>query len=389
MLIRPELPAIRGAQKDIFISQLRALPDHEKHAVRENFLTACFVAALAASPALRRRTVVRLVGGATWKRHRLSASSILVGAQVRHERPRQGGERTSIIDLVFEVNGRHRIGVEVKLGAPEGVDSDGRKQLERYLALPELDAVAYLTRDETGVPPTVLAAASRRGRYLVPRGASGQMLRQHFLWGDVYGDVEVLTRGRNASPVVIALEKLLADLGVQPVHPLIGDLGGGQTIVEVPAAVRENRIRLQEAMLGVRDNLGNGWETTENGPRTNGTLYLWREDDAAPGLYRVRVSFGHTPGLMRFSVEAAQREAGRALRAKLVHSVLGGIDDDFGRELHPVVYYPTKTMRPTVDISIPLLTLLAGVRTHAGVSTRLSLATNMITLAIQRALRRP
>lgn len=388
MAKRPELPAIRVAQEDLFISQLRALPDHEKRAVRENFLTACFAGALAASTALRRRTAARLVGGATWKGHRLSASSILVGTQVRHERPRQGDERTSIIDLELEVNGRHRIGVEVKLAAPEGVDPDGRRQLERYLALPELDAVAYLTRDETGVPPSVLASASRRGRYLVPRGTDGRMLRQHFLWADVLLDVEVLSRGRHASPFLTALKKLLEDMEVQPVHPLVGDLGGGRAITQVPRAVQANRKQLQEAMLVVRDKLGTGWKSTTGGPRSNGTLFTWREDDTVAGLYRIRATFGHTPGLMRFSVEAANVRAGRLLRARLLREVLWGIDKEFGRKLHPVVHFPTKTQSPTVDVSIPLRTLLAGVSTAAGVGPRLSRGMEVITEATQRALRR-
>jgi hypothetical protein len=385
---RPKLPAIRGAQEDIFVSQLRALPDHETREVRENFLTACFAGALASSIALRRRTVARFVGAATWKGHRLSAAAILVGAQIRHDRSRQGDERTSIIDLVLEVNGRHRIGVEVKLAAPEGVDPDGRRQLERYLALPELDAVVYLTRDETGVPPSVLAAASTRGRYLVPRGTGGRMLRQHFLWADVYADVDELSRGRHASPVVIALKNLLEYLQVQPVHPLIGDLGGGQTITEVPPVVRKNRERLQEAMRVVRDELGDGWLSTPDGPRNNGTLYTWREDEAAPGLNRLRATFGHTPGLMRISVEAENTRAGQILRAKLLDEVRKGIHEEFGRDLHPVAHYPMKTKRPTVDVSIPLRTLLTGVKSEKGVGPRLSQALNVISQASARALRR-
>lgn len=385
---RIALPSPRLALEDLFISQLRALPDHHSRPVRENFLTACFAGAMAASLTLRRRVVRLLVGQPVWRGHQVSKADILVKSQMTHRNRASGADSNCYVDLVLEVNRSQRIGVEVKLEASEGVDTDGRRQLDRYLALEHLDAVAYLTANDTVVVDHVWKLRNRAKQYLVPRELkNGSVLRRHFLWADLYPDVEALTRGRHAEPLVIAFRKLLEYLQLRPVHPWVGELGGRQSWADVSPAIRSNRERMQGRMREVQSLLiERGWTTTAKGPRNNGTLYLWREDRRGKSLRRIQASSNLTPGTFRLWIEVESPRALRILITKLIDAVQLKLQGTFGRDLFPMLLEPRGHKYAAVDVRIPFKTLLSGVKSPLGVGRRLAVATSLVADTALRLL---
>jgi hypothetical protein len=106
----------------------------------------------------------------------------------------------SIPDMVLVMGNGHRIMIENKMDAPEGKD-----QLKRYLALHDLTALAFITRNSRKglVEKDVIGDA----RYLCPEG------RDHFLWSDFYDTVELRSKDDGASPMVSSLLYLLQGLG--------------------------------------------------------------------------------------------------------------------------------------------------------------------------------
>jgi hypothetical protein len=379
-VLRKPLPSRAAALRSLFVEQLRALPDHDSRAVRENFLTACVAGAMNASQGLAREVVRTLVGGDTWERMRLSGATITAASQCRH-RSRGKMHDDCIIDLVIDVNGRQRIGVEVKLEAREGVDTEGRRQLERYVALRELDAVAFVTADAETITDTLWRHA-RDGRYLAPR-VKKQFIRRHFVWGDFYDGVLRATQGRHASPVVIALHGLMDYLQLQPVHPLVGELGGIVAFDEVSLGVQENRLRMQEAMRSAIPLLhARGWETTPKGPRNNGALYTWREDGTPPGLDRIQASTSLTPGAFRLRFEAKTLATAKQLYADLPAALEDTLRTAFGRDVRPHLLPAFQDQQPAVDCRLPLRRLLSGVKKRESVGPQLAKALIAATEAV-------
>ena len=382
---RPTIPPRADALRSLFIEQLRSIPDHETRKVRENFLSACFAGALNASESLARRVVRRLVGGDTWMRMRVGSARIRAGSQIRH-RTNGSHHDDCILDLVIDVNDRRRIGVEVKLEAREGVDADGRRQLARYIALSDLDGVAFLTADAESIPDDFWGEFGGR-RYLAPKAKTG-FIRRHFVWGDFYDDVVRATQGRHVSPVVTALRGLMDHLQLQPVHPIVGELGGRLAFKSASPVVQQNRLRIQEAMRDAVELLPDGWHTTEKGPRDNGTLYTWREDDLLPGFWNIWASTNLTPGAFRIWICAENRKTAERLYRELPTKFADALRNEFGRDVKPHVLPMLDAVNPAVDCRLPLSRLLSGVRKSDSVGPQLGKALRAAAEVTEEVLRR-
>lgn len=371
----------------LFIDQLKALPQHDQLWVRENFLTASFAGALASSLSLRRRFCRMIVGGDHYKGERVSRASIAAYAQELEIGGSLAAPDKCRLDLVLEINGSRQVAVEIKLYSAEGVDVHGRRQLDRYLRLRRFDGVAYLAAMET--PTSAYAWKRRNANYLIPRDRRGQPTRGHFLWSDLYAHMAPLSRGRHAPPLVVAFRRFLEWLGLRPIHPLIGELGGRTAFDDASPTVRQNRRRIQVAMRAVQKALvATDWETAD--VRNNGTLYAWPTDPRHP-IWRLWLSPGVVSGSFRVWIELHQRnaQARATLASRLPSVIIPALAKNFGRDLFPVVRpVLERTQRPSVDVRIPYQTMLAGLRKTDAVAARLTLAADTVAQAATWILRR-
>jgi hypothetical protein len=96
--------------QDLFINQLKSLPDHETRAVRENFLTASFIGVLGASLPLRRRVVRYLVGRDVWKGARIAKATIIARRPPGELVGRRFDPDRCHIDLELLINDQIRLG---------------------------------------------------------------------------------------------------------------------------------------------------------------------------------------------------------------------------------------------------------------------------------------
>lgn len=379
------MPTEDSSVRDLFINQLKALPDHETRAVRENFLTASFIGVLGSSLPLRRRIVRCLVGSDRWNGEKVSQAKItarrpageLVGTRFDPDRCH--------IDLELLINERSRIGVEIKLHASEGVDAMGRRQLDRYLRNKSFHGVAYLTPATADI--SITAWKQRDRRYLVPRDAHGTPLRRHFLWSDLYDAVDELASGRHAQPLIVALREFLKSLGIRPFHPLIGDLGGRLSYADAPTLMRRDRDRMSEAMTETQDTMESlGWECAP--PRNNATFYTWPATLSDP-IYQIWVSPGLLPGVVRIWVDFKKKRRSAAIDARFPDVVSESLKKEFGRDLFPVVRPVLEnTKRRSIDVQIPYQALLAGLRTQDKIGERVAQAVCVVAKAASRVAKR-
>lgn len=368
----PEDQRRQSPARALFHNQLKALPDHQTSAVRERFFTASLAGALDSSLALRRRFVSRLVGGASWRGHTISRAEIAVDLEV----PETGGGRDTgdryWLDLVLTINGQERVAVEVKLDASEGVDSEGRRQLDRYLRLKTVGGVAFVTAALTEVAAS--AWKQREGKYLVPRSADRACLRRHFLWSDFYPDVTAVAKIRNPNPLVVALLGLLDRRGLQSAHKLIGDLGGRTPFDQASPQIRENRLQLQKAMQGVQRALSDGgrWQAKSK-VRNNGSFFLY-PPDGAPGAQEINVSSIPVPGVVQVWINLDSAAVCEALTLRLERKLGSILTKAFHGEVSPTVLTPPRAMYHAVTVWLPYAAMLRGVRNAAGVEPRITTA---------------
>jgi hypothetical protein len=385
---RPDISPRRSHIRSLFVTQLSALPDHETQTVRENFLTACFAGALCASPALARRVVRRLVGSDTWRRVRISSATVGVHAQVRYNSFGRSTD-TRVIDLLLELNKTYRVGLEIKLEAGQSKHVSGRSQLNRYLDIKDLDAVAFLTKDVENLDEkTVLKHAG--ARYLVPQSTSGGLIRPHFLWGDFYDDVCTAAAGRHPSPVASAMLGLMDYLQLQPIHRHVRELGGRASARDVTPEVRGNRKRMHDAMLLAMSSLSEArWTMTKTGPRENGTLYAWREGrNHVPNFKDLWVSTNLTPGALRiyfaFESEITADRFYDVIRTALPEALRTA----FRRDIMPSVHRVRGAQYAAVDCRLPLSRLLQGVRADREVGQPLATGVNVAAATALDAMTR-
>lgn len=366
----------------LFENQLKALPDHQSSAVRERFFTASLAAALDSSLALRRRFVALLVGGAKWRSHVIGKASIDVELEVYEQ---SNEDSRYFLDLVLTINGEERIAVEVKLDAPEGVDTEGRRQLERYLRLSTVSAVAFVTASLTSVADRVVKR--RDGRYLMPRNARGEATRTHFLWSDFYADVRAVAGSRTANPLVIALLGLFDRRGLQPAHPLVGELGGRTPFSQASPTIQSNRTHLQAVMQQVQaDMVERGW-SKHSMVRNNGTFYLY-PPEVDDRQWQVWLSSTHTPGVFRVWFDLDHPTEQTAIAAHLERFLAPKLYELFGWDVMPTVLTPSQSRHAAVDVWLPYAALLRGLRTRSAVAPRVSAALGAVLDLADRAWRK-
>jgi len=154
-------------------------------------------------------------------------------------------DKDSCVDMVFRVNRDTLIGVENKLGAPEG-----EGQLLRYLALP-LNWVAFIAPDHVAITTEVLA----HPKYLRP--ASG---RKHFLWSDFFQLIEESVRKPSATVLNRALLAFFKRHGFEPPMPEIGDLNDPDALT-----MKKNRENFKKLWELTKTRLGKrGWKQIQH-----------------------------------------------------------------------------------------------------------------------------
>ena len=169
---------------------------------REDFITECFAAVLQADGRAARQY---------WRAITANGPKSLSRATgpISVETQKSAGRGSSRLDMVVGCGGR-RIGVEHKLMAPQG-----KGQLRKYVKLPGTD-VSYVVLVTGGYQQVSTQVLSSR-RYLRPSPTE-----DHFLWSDFYRLLQhSAARGYQIAKATI---ELFDKLGLQPTHPLIGDL---------------------------------------------------------------------------------------------------------------------------------------------------------------------
>lgn len=361
----------------LFVNQLKNIPGHDTPDVRETFFTASLAGTLQSSIALRRRFVEILVGGRAWEGYRIGQADIDVTTEERHT---SRGDACRF-DLLLAINGTHKIAIEAKLDAPEGVDERGRRQVDRYLKLKSIDHVAYVTAAETE-PSGYAKRQEKTGRYLVPRD-KGQLVRWHFLWSDFYSAVRVLAQSPRPNPLVLALLGLLDNRRLQPQHKLVGHLGARVKHADLPDAVKKNRARIQTALEALRGQLPVGWELRE--VHRNGFAYL---GGPASSDWTAALFTRDTPGNLRIRINVKSEAERIALEKRLSGVLAKELHGSFGRNFAPNVRVPKKSRHDAVDIYIPFRAILQGLRKNDRIADRLARVVNTTLLTARRVARR-
>jgi len=315
---------------------------------REDFLTECFAAVLQADGR---------AGAAYWRRLtselplrvRTAVGPVVVKTQIT------AGHGSSRLDMVLSRGGQ-RIAVEHKLLAPQG-----QGQLPKYVALPrgEVSYVALVTGDYQQVSDAVL----RSRRYARPRGDIS-----HFLWADFY---PLLKRSqRRGFEIATATRGLFDRLGLQPAHPLIGDLR---------TADQERRIgldtRLYEAWKPLIDSLkGRRWRSVGSSLRNDRKSELYAFDGPSDLLREVWLDPMSSPSSLRIRLKTTSA----AKRAQILDRVAG-------RRLsaEPVrLRTSSRGNHWAVELRVPWRSLLARTTTRGG----LSLALKRFVLSLMRSV---
>lgn len=163
-------------------------------------------------------------------------------------------EHRSRPDMLLVLEDGRRVACEHKIQAAETVlevdEGAPSQQLERYLNLPDVAAVAYFRATLKAPAGRVLA----HPRYLRPESAA------HYLWSDLY---TALVQG--SQPISSWLRESFERLGFMPSVPHVGDLAGDSMQAQ---RARENFSKL---WLRTREHLSHSWRS-EQGRAS--TVYL-------------------------------------------------------------------------------------------------------------------
>lgn len=191
-------------------------------------------------------------------------------------------------DMMLTLADGRRVLCEHKIDAPETqqtkADGETVKQLERYLALPDIAGLAYFRSAATTMADEVLTHAL----YLHPQTGS------HFLWRDLYGPLTLGT-----SDVAHWLRDGFERLGFTPPVPHIGELWPGDSEL-----VRQNQANFGKLWYRTRAHFEAQWKVHQD--QRGCELYLQPKDSGlvsqvyispiAQGgsLLRVRVTVGES-----------------------------------------------------------------------------------------------
>lgn len=286
-------PHIPAAESKVFLRLWSAVKSRSDAKVGENFLSECVGGVLNADLAFARAFVRRL----NRNRDRLSGVSLSrssIRAVPQFSCKSRG--RQCFVDLRIDVGERIKIGVEVKLEAPEGVHHSGDRQLSKYLAIPGLTHIAFITDYAAPVEPKVINA---RSRYLTP-----SKKRQHFVWSDFYPDVLASARRRTAPYLAQSLLELFHERHLEPVHPDLPDL----TTVEGRSAFRPLWDDARKVLQRTYEHVAPA--------RINATMYSWN-NDLSGGAWKIALEPAAFPGLLRIWLYMENRKvqirAGKAL----------------------------------------------------------------------------
>lgn len=246
---------------------------------KEDFITECFAAVLQADGRAASeywRLVSRTLPSATQK-----ASLHEIRTQCRL------GDGSCQCDMVL-VGGRERIAVEHKLTAPQG-----KGQLGKYLSLPrkEVTRVMLVSADYQTVAGEVL----RERRYVKP--PTGQ---SHFLWADFY---PLLQKSEARGMAVASATRGLFDrLGLQPAHPLIGELRTRDI---------ERRMRLDAqlyaALQPLLTALEKRWSYVDSSVRKDRRSEIYVEEGKGELLRVVWLDPFSSPGSLRIRLKTSSR----------------------------------------------------------------------------------
>ena len=223
------------------------------HREGEDYFTECVAFALQEDAELAESFLVRLCGedvdGSPTRsasisietQKTFSGSRLDASFRLNHEEL----VRDSCVDLIFRLNDDKFIGVENKLGAPEG-----KGQLLKYLALP-LTRVAFITPDHMEISDEVLA----HPKYLRPDNG-----RRHFLWSDFFQVIESSVKRPSAPVLNRALLGLFKVYGFEPPLPEIGDLNDPDELAK--KRNRENFSKLWELTVSRLEK--RGWKKIQH-----------------------------------------------------------------------------------------------------------------------------
>lgn len=162
-------------------------------AAKEDVFTECFAETLRQDSSFAMDFITLLLSS---NRTELSPSPI-------NEIQTQVSYPGAIPDIVLVTDGGCSIFIENKMDSPEGKD-----QLKRYLEIPDLSALAFITR--TSRKGQVSKNVLDDPKYLMPDD------RDHFVWSDFHEIVQRRSSEHGVSPLVPAFLYLLRGLGQRP-----------------------------------------------------------------------------------------------------------------------------------------------------------------------------
>jgi hypothetical protein len=293
---------------------------------QENFLTECFAEGLRHDSALRHGFCRLLLG----KPGRCAAAGIATQVAFRGCR--------SCVDMVVTLADGRTIGIENKLWSAEG-----KGQLLKYLDLPGVDRVAYITAYEDSPSDAVVG----HQKYLRP--ASGL---NHFMWHDFHPMVESSAAQTPASVFTVSLARLFERLGFVKPPDTVPNLWATDQ-----AELRRNRELFSKYWGATRAGLNTrGWQkvgrsdkgaglTASHGPSTRASAF-WFDPALTRGSLRIRVT--PTKGTSGEKVRERLERAPLTCKDRIV--IAGNsVNRTGGRQ-------------PVVDVLISLSSLLEGIR---------------------------
>jgi hypothetical protein len=252
---------------------------------KEDVFTECLASTLKEDEELAKDFVELICGRKEMEGIKIQACAISTMTQRSYPGELAPG---SCLDMVFSIGhdgSTFMIGVENKLGSPQGPG-----QLLKYLKLPELSGVGYITPDHQKIEEKV----SHHPRYLKPSAVG----RDHFMWTDFYRLVEKSSQRSSSKGFSGALLTLFKDRGFEPPISEIGDLQDSEP--EIRDKNRKNFAKFWELTRSrLKDR---GWSSFE--PGTIAELYvrqgesrvvsmMWLDPMWRAGSIRVRLSFAN------------------------------------------------------------------------------------------------